>query len=306
MAENNDTWKDEIAGDGADAAARMEALQDFDSPAALFDAHQGFANANWRDAFVPEDDPDGAVAKQMERFNAPADYGTSFREAQATLSSSKQAVPLGADATDEDKTHFRTTNELPLEVGDYFKNMPDGIILGEKDLAVAEVFMEVLHGDYIPAATGHKLIAASNKMEEEAQAAEAEMDTAHNKETTVELRAEWGGDYRAKINHLEAWMGKIFGTESKDQLLHGRYQDGRGFMNDPNVLKALSDLAWKDDPMAPIISTGTTPVTALNDEIAEILNVMRTDRPRYNKDQKMQNRLLELNDIKLRHDEKAA
>ena len=304
MADNDGAWRDEIAGEGDDAAARLEVLQEFESPTALFDAQQVQANVNWREAFVPEGDED--FAKQMERFGAPADFSKSFREQQTTLSANKQAVALKDDATDEDIAHFREANELPAEAKDYLENLPDGLVLGEDDLPIAEVFMRALHAEYAPAKVGHALIGAYNTFKEQQQADEAEMDTTHNNETTDTLRNDWGSDYRANINIVHAFLEKTFGKEAKVNLLHGRYQDGRGFMNDANVLKAFAEMARAADPLAPIIPASTDAVTTLNDEIAEIEKFMREKRSEYNKDEKMQSRLRELYDIRTKHNEKAA
>lgn len=306
MADNDGAWRDEIAGEGDDAAARLKTLQEFESPSALFEAQQSLANANWREPFVPEGDEE--FGKQMERFGAPSDFGKSFREQQATLSSNKQAVPLGEDATDDDIKNFRKVNELPAEVSDYLKDLPDGLILGEEDIPVAEVFMEVLHNEYAPAKTGHALIGAYNKFQEEVQAAEAEMDTTQSNETTDTLRKDWGSDYRANINIVHAFMEKTFGKEAKEQLLHGRYQDGRGFLNDVNVLKGFAEIARKMDPLAPIIPSDTSAVTTLNDEIAGLEKLMRKRSSEYWKGpdaEKNQARLRTLYDIRIKH-EKAA
>lgn len=304
MADNDGAWRDEIAGDGDDAAARLETLQEFESPAALFDSQQTLANANWRTPFVPEDDED--FGKQMERFNAPADFSKSFREAQATLSANKQSVPLAENATDDDIKAFRVANELPAEVGDYLKDLPDGLILGEDDLPIAETFMEALHAEYAPAKVGHALIGAYNKFQEDTQAAEVEMDATQQTETTDALRTDWGSDYRANINIVHAFLEKTFGKDAKEQLLHGRYADGRGFMNDANILKGFAEIARAADPLAPIVPSDTSAVTTLNDEIAEIETFMRTKRAAYNKDEKMQARLRDLYDIRTKHNEKAA
>ena len=306
MADIDTGWKDDIAGEGDDAPARLEALEGFESPTALFDAHQGLTNLNWRDAFVPEGDED--VAKQMERFNSPADYGKSFREAQATLSSNKQSVPLADNATDEDIVAFREANELPAEAADYLKDLPDGLVLGEDDLPIAEVFMEALHGEYAPAKYGHVLIGAYNKFQEQVQADEAELDSTQNTETTDTLRNDWGSDYRANINIAHAYLEKKLGKEAKEELLNGRYQSGRGFMNNAEIVKLFAEIGRADDPASAVrpVNAGTDSVTTLNDEIAEIEAFMRKDRPAYNKDEKMQARLRDLYDIRTKHNEKAA
>ena len=305
MADNDGAWRDEIAGEGEDAAARLEVLQGFDSPTALFNSQQELTNANWRDPFVPEDDEDGAIAKQMERFGAPADYGKSFREQQATLSANKQAVPLGENATEDDIKAFREVNELPMEAADYLKDLPDGMVLGEDDKPIAEMFMGVLHGEYAPAKIGHALIGAYNKMQEQDQADEVEMDTSHHTETTDTLRKDWGSDYRANINIVHAFLEKTFGKDAKEQLLHGRYQDGRGFMNDAGVLKGFAEIARAIDPLAPIVPADTSAVTTLNDEIAEIEALMAKRGSEYWKGPKsetIQLRLRELYDIRTKHE----
>lgn len=307
MADNDGAWRDEIAGEGDDAAARLEVLQEFESPTALFDAQQTLANANWRDPFVPEDDEE--FGKQMERFGAPTDFSKSFREQQATLSSNKQAVPLAENATEEDIAHFREANELPAAVADYLKDLPEGLVLGEEDIPIAETFMEVLHGEYAPAKVGHALIGAYNKFQEEVQAAEVKLDGTQQNETTDTLRTDWGSDYRANINIVHAFLEKTFGKEAKEQLLHGRYQDGRGFMNDANILKGFAEIARAADPLAPIIPADTNAVTTLNDEIAELEKLMHNRSGDYWKGphaEKNQARLRDLYDIRTKHNEKAA
>jgi len=306
MADNDDTWRDAIAGEGDDSEARMTALADFDSPSALFDAHQSLSNANWRDAFVPEGDE--AVATQMERFTDPASYGTAFREAQATLSSRPFMASPGEGATDEDIVAFRESNKLPADVEAYLKDLPDGIVLGEEDQAIATHFMTALHGQYAPKEMGNALLGAYTSFQEEVQASEVALDATQNTETTDELRKDWGSDYRTNINIVHGLLEGLFGKEGKEELLNGRFQSGRGFMNNATIMKGFAQLARERDPLAAafIPSGGADAVTTMNDEIAEIEKVMRTDRRAYNKDEKMQARLRELYDIRTKYEEKAA
>ena len=300
----DDTWKDAIAGDGDDRDARMTALADFDSPTALFDSQQGLANANWRDPFVPEGDEE--FGTQMERFSAPADFSKSFREQQTTLSSRPTLAAPGEGATDEDIVAFRETNKLPAEVGDYLKDLPDGIVLGETDMAIAEHFMGAMHGQYATKEMGNALLSAYSKFQEQVQTDQAALDATQHQETTDELRAEWGTDYRTNINIVHGYLEGMLGKEGKEELINGRYPSGRGFMNNPAVLKGLAIRGREYDPAAAagIPSAGADAVTTMNDEIAEIEKLMRTDRRAYNADQKMQDRLVELYDIRIEHEKK--
>lgn len=285
---------------------RAEALGKFESADAYFEAQatsatelETFQNANWRDGFAGDDDK---FKSTLERFNTPLDMGSAYREAQNTIRSGKFREPLADDANDDDIKAYREANGIPLEAKGYMENLPEGLVVGEEDQEVMGDFMGVLHGMNVDPKVGHEIIKWYNGFAQSEQDSQAEMDADQHQETEDALRTEWGADYRANINLAGAFLESNFGAEAKEQFMNGRYQDGRGFMNDPAVLQVLAGLQRKLDPVTQIHPPGGgDPVETVQEEIAKINKFMREHRTEYNKDEVMQKRLGDLIQLELDH-----
>jgi len=294
-------WYDSMAGEDT---GRIEVLSKFDSAEAFYNNHQEMANRDWRAEFAGDDE---AFGKTLERFNDPGKFRDAYKEGQQFISAGKLKDDLpGPDASEEDVKTYREANDIPLEVGAYTENLPDGLILGEDDGPIAEVFMNALHGVHAPVGTGHALIGAYNKFQEEAQDAEAALDTTQAGETTEALRQNWGADYQANINLVGAFLENTFGKEAKEQLLNGRFQDGRAFMNDPKILEGIATVQRQLDPLTRMVKPGGDAAQTLNDEIAEIEKFMSEHRTEYNKDETKRLRLRQLYQIRLDHEKRTA
>lgn len=291
-------WYDAMAGEDE---AKIDILKEFETADAFYANHQEMANRNWRADIAGEDDK---FATTLERFENPTAFGNAFREAQQTISAGKykEALPA-ADADDETVKAYREANGIPFEPAGYLENLPDGLVLGEDDAPIAEVFMQALHSVYAPPGVAHALISQYNDFAEEQQEAQNELDIEQAKEATDALRAEWKGDYRANINLVGAFLENTFGKEVKEQLLNGRFEDKRGFMNDPKILMGIASAQRIIDPLLQIIPAGEDPEATLKEEIAEIELYMKEHRTAYNKDEKKQARLRQLYDIRTKHDE---
>lgn len=295
-----DHWSHTILG------ADGEALSD-ESAAALgeFKTSQDFANhffttrdADWREPIAGDDKK---FLSTLQRYDKPGDLGNAFREQRTTISTSQMQKPLGDDPTEDDVKAYREANGIPLEAVDYLKNLPDGLVVGEDDTEYMSDFMGVLHGLNAPPKYAHAVIKWYNGFAESQQDAQAELDNQQSTETNDLLRTDWGSDYRANINLVNGMIAATFGKEAAEQLLNGRYQDGRAFMNDPAVLKGFAEIARKLNPIMEIGPPGTDHSTTMNDEIAELEKFMRDKRTEYNKDEKAQARLRELYDIRTKH-----
>lgn len=291
-------WYDTMAGEDE---GRIEVLSKFDTADAFYSNHQEMVNANWRDQFIPEDDDKARTA--MERFTSPTDYSNAFNEAQQKIRSGKMKDDLpGADADDESIKQYRENNGIPLEAKDYLENLPDGLVVGEDDKEIMENFMGSLHAIHAPPSSAHAAIQWYNGFKEQQQDAQNELDTEEAKEATDSLRETWKTDYRANINMVGAFLENTFGKEIKDQLLNGRFADGRAFMNDPKILEGIATAQRKLDPVTQIIAPGGDAAQSLNDEIAEIEKFMSEHRTAYNKDNVKQARLRQLYDLRIKHE----
>lgn len=292
MAENEPTtvitgeeghWSESLVGENAE---RGESMKAFETPDAFFAAND--TALDWRRGIAGDDDKYYA---DLQRFSTPLDYGNSFREAQQTIRSGNLKAALKDDATEEDVAAYRENNGIPAEAKGYLDNLPEGLVVGEDDKAIFEEFMGALHTKNAAPEVAHAAIEWYNGFAQREQDAIADMDNTHSTETNDLLRSEWGGDYRANLNLVTGLIASTFGEEASDQLLNGRYADGKAFMNDPNVLKGLAELARKTNPVMQMGGDTHTAQQSLNDEITELETFMREHRTDYNNDEVKQKRL---------------
>ena len=291
-----DHWYDSFAGDDP---ARQEQLSKFDSFDSFLEDYNAAKNADWRDGIAGDDDK---FKSTLQRFSTPQDFGNSYREAQQKIRSGQLRPELPEDASEEQIKEYRQANNIPIEVEGYLENLPDGLVVGDEDKEIMLDFLGAMHEVNAPKAVADKMVAWYNDFEQRQQDAIAELDAEQAREATDMLRDSengWGNDFRTNMNLINSVLETHFGEEAKAQLLNGRYQDGRGFFNDPNVLKGLASLARAVNDVAPLIAQDPNKLKALDDEIAEIENVLATDRARYNKDTKMQTRYNELLELRL-------
>lgn len=284
-------WSTTITGDNAE---RAEALKGFDSPDAFFADVD--AAKDWRRGIAGDDDK---YYSELQRFNTPTDYGNSFREAQQTIRSGNLKAALKEGATEEDVASYRELNGIPSEAKGYMENLPEGLVLGEQDKEIFSDFADKLHGVNAPPEIAHAALEWYNGFAEQQQDLQAELDQDHAAEATTELRESWGADYRANINLVGGLLESTFGVEAKDQLLNGRFGDGRAFLNDPNILKGFADLARKVNPVMQLTPPGHDASQTMNDEIAELEKFMAENRTEYNKDVGKQERLRQLYQIRI-------
>jgi hypothetical protein len=284
-----------LTDENADALGKFESQQDF--------ANQFFTtrDADWR---APIAGDDGKFLSTLQRYNTPGDLGNAFREQRQTISTSNIQKPLGDNPTDEDVSAFREANGIPAEPTGYFENLPDGLVVGEDDKAIFEDFAGSMHEANVDPSVMHKVIGWYNNFAEQQQEGQAELDVQQSGEATDALRSAeaWGSDFRANINLVNGLIATTFGEETAQNLLNGRYQDGRAFMNDPAVLTGLAVIARKLNPIMELSSPNTDHATTLNDEIAELEKYMREERTKYNADAPSQERLRQLYDIRIKHE----
>lgn len=293
-----DWFKDMVTDDTP--PERVEFLKSFDTQDALIESAQTAKNANWRDAYAGEDDK---FKSQLERFDTPEAMGKAFREAQGKISSGNLRAPLDENATPDDIAAYRQANGIPAEASGYLDNLPEGIVLGDDDKEIFAGFSEAMHEMNVEPAVMHKVIDWYNGFAEDQQDQMAELDNEHHQETEDALRTEWGTDYRANINLVGSLIETTFGEENANALLNARDGDGRAIMNIPGVLEGLASISRKLNPVHQLApKPGITAQQTLDDEIADIEKLMREDRTKYNKDEKIQSRYRELLQIRIDHE----
>jgi len=253
------------------------------------DASKGWGE-NWRQAYAGEDTK---RLNQLERFQSPKAVLDAFFSAQEKIRSGELRSPLPENATPEQVAAYRQQNGIPEKPEGYFEKLPDGLVIGDADKPMFSSFAEGLHKLNADPKIAQYAVSWYNQFQEDAAAKVAEGDNAAKTATEDELRAEWGADYRANINHIQGFLAQA--PEGVADLIgNARGADGKAILNDPNVVRWLASVARELNPVGTIVPSGGGSAKGLDDEISEIETFMRTDRAAYNKDERKQARLRDL------------
>ena len=298
LESNDGAWKEALAGDNTEV---LESLNQYESPDKFLEEFNSLKNHDWRDDFAGDD---MKFKSTLERFKSPMEFSNSWREAQQKIRGGELQQQKGLPQPDEGATEeqikaFREEQGIPLESKGYYENLPDGLVLGENDIPYFESFAEKLFEKNMPPEFAHMAIEWYNDFSEREQTALVEGDATHRQEMEDSLREEWGPDYRANRNLLTAYLTKSLGEDAHEAFINARGLDGRGIMNNKDVISWLTSMARQENPALQLIKGDGDPLETLNAKIAEIEKFMETNRTDYNKDEAMQAELRRLYDMRL-------
>ena len=280
------------AGDGGDAGAGKA------GEGAGDDGGKGAPANKWPDTWRQELAGDNEKElKQLERYQSPKDIWNKARALEQRLSSGELRSTLPKDATPEQLTAWRAENSIPESPDKYEIKFGDGG-LPEEDRPVIDSFLTAIHGKNVnneqAKATVDWYYAQVQRQTEERE----DKDREFAKQSEDTLRSEWGNDYRPNINSIDAIID-LAPNDVKDLIRRGRLANGDPFLSNPSTMKWLAGLALQINPVTTVIpNAGANIGSAIDDEIAGIEKLMRTDRKAYNEDEKKQARYRELLDAK--------
>lgn len=249
---------------------------------------------DWRAKLAGEDEK---VLKRLERMKSPKDVLKSWRALETKLSSGDVKATLPEGATEEQVAEYRKENGIPDTPEGYLEALPNGLVVGEDDKEAVNSFLESAHGKNASPEFVASALDWYYERQEETAAQQVTADREYKQQSEDALRAEWGNEYRANVNSVQAFLDTApvdeDGTPLKELLLGARLSDGTALGDNPLALKWLVGLAEAENP-AGFVSPGAggTQAESVEAEIAEIEKLMRTDPPAYYKDQKKQDRLL--------------
>lgn len=244
---------------------------------------------DWRAALAGEDR--GAL-KTLARFSDGPAFWKSYQSMRQRLSSGDRSA-LAPDATPEQVAEWRLANGIPETARSYEIALEDGLQIGESDRALVDQYLDVAHKlNHTPDQVNANLnwyFAMARQQEEGI----ADANLAARNECEAALREEWGAEYRATLNGIASMLdGAPEGV--KQSLLAAKGIDGTNLLNQPGVMRWLAELSRELNPVATVVGTGGAQLMGVADEIAQIEGVMREDRAKYNRDERMQERLRRL------------
>lgn len=237
---------------------------------------------NWRElATKGMDEKDSAKEiKRLERFGSPNDIYKAYREAEKKLSSGDYKTGLPKDATDEQLATWRKENGVPDKPEGYDLKI-DGVVVGDQDKPYVDSFLQEMHAkNATPEMVQTALKAYYNNINRMNQQL-LESDSDYRNESEETLRKEWGGEFKANINHTLGTLD-TYGRESRDMLLESRLPNGRLVGDDPAMLKMLSQMSRDINPVTAIVpGVGQTATAAIAEEKASLVKMMGDKRSAY-------------------------
>lgn len=253
--------------------------------------------------------------KRLERITDPTAVFGMYREMESKFSEGGLVKIPGKKASEEEIKAYHKALGVPEEPKGYVENLklPNGVTLGEQDKALASDFATAMHKAGAPQAVMDQAM-AWYFANEEARAAEVDRQDDENKITSAKaLKEEMGGAFQRNINAMSSLFayapgGSDVGNDKAliNRLLAGRMADGRIIGDDPDMIRFLVSVAKEVNPVASVVDMADGSSKGVDDEIADIEKLMRSDRRAYDKDTKKQARYLELLEARSKHRARAA
>lgn len=258
---------------------------------------------DWRRALAGEDKAD---LKTLDRFSSPEDIWKALKNLRQKASEKQVTKPPGADAAPEVIAAYRKENGIPEKPEEYKFDL-GGIIPSESDKPVLEAFKTFAHQNNVPADEAGKYVGWFFEQQEKATVAQQKADEEFRIASSVELREEWGSDYRPNLNALKNFFAATAPEGLLNRVLGARLGDGKVLGDDPEALRWLVSVAREQAPGASLLPAGTPNIgKGVDDRIAEIEKVMSENRSAYFKDAKMQDEYRELLEARTKMNQRAA
>jgi hypothetical protein len=280
-------------GDAKDTATK--ALEVYKTPADLLGA------LDWRKQIAGGDEK---AQKAFERFSTISDVGKSFLEAQAKIRSGELAKPLPKDATPEQIAEWRQGNGIPEKPEDYFKGLPNGLVIGADDKPMFDAVAGKLHELNAKPEVIHALADWYYGMQDEQVEAQKVADAEGKNKLTGALKTAWGNDFAANSNVYASYIAAA-PKDVQEVLTQARGPDGNFLLYNPAVVSWLTAQAREINPAGHLVpNTGAGDVQSIETEIKSIETLMRTDRKAYNADSAKQERYRQLLEARMKLQER--
>lgn len=248
---------------------------------------------DWVQQYAGEDESKTKILSRYASVPAALD-GLLAAQQKIRSGEYKTTLPFPEKGTKEDQDAWRDQMGIPKDYKEYkFEGE-----FGDDDKVFLETFQKYAHEKNIPQNHANELINFLIDQDEK----EAEEDRKRDQElvqsASDKLHIEWGNNFRRNMNLINQFLDHG-GEGLRDKLLKGRLADGSPFTSDPAVMKFLIDTSMKINPTATVVpGDGANISGQVDDELENIEKLIRSDSPKYWKDEKMQQRYRELIEFK--------
>jgi hypothetical protein len=161
---------------------------------------------NWKELVAGDD---AAFAKQLARMSDPKELGKAYREIVKQRNAKPIAPSLPDEPTEDDIAAYRKAVGIPDKPDGYGVKFSDEFGATEADNAVLQEFLAEMHAAHATPAEAKRALGWYEKRALKIQEQRAEAEAAAARETTTQLRAEYGiADARKNLGITDAFMEK--------------------------------------------------------------------------------------------------
>jgi hypothetical protein len=215
-------------------------------------------------------------------MKSPADLLTAYRALEKKMSSGEVKASLKKDSTPEQLTEWRKENGIPETPAEYDLTLPDGLKIPDTDKPIINKVLASMHANNASPESVKATLSAYYAAQQEQLDQLAVIDKEFEVSTKVELRAEWGGEYKGNMNGIENLLASHGDEELKQNLFDGRLANGSKIKDDPAVLRFLAGLARELNPLAVVTSgSGNNAAASIDTELATINKLMGDTNSEY-------------------------
>lgn len=251
------------------------------------------ATPDWRARLAGEDK---TFLKTLDRYASEADFGKAHRALHQKLSSGEYKRDLPENATDEEKGAWRKERGVPDKVEGYEVKLPDGLVLGESDAPVVDLFKAFAHGKNYTPQQFNEALGWYYETQDALASQRSDADATFKTKAEDELRAEYGNDYRRNMNVLGTVRDSMPEGLAAN-LLAGRLADGTKIGDSPAVIRWMVQQGLEINPAGTLLpSSGGDHGKTVTARLEEIRVFRRENPDKYDQDKKLQAEELQLLD----------
>jgi hypothetical protein len=236
------------------------------------------------------------LLEHLKRFKHPADVGKAYIEAQRLIRQGqhKQGTPPEG-ATPEQIAAWRKEAGVPDAPEKYTPQLPPGLVLGTADKPVVDHFAKFAHAENWSEGQFNKVLGWYYQTQDALNMQRQDRDANQHIKAQAELRQAWGQDFTRNQNAMINFRDAHMPQDLQNRLFGGRTADGVMIGNDPQIIHWMASLAMEVNPQYSVVPAGSSDAgRSVNDEIAQIQQMISNNDPLYWKDEKKQARFRDL------------
>jgi hypothetical protein len=210
-------------------------------------------------------------AKSLGQFKSIEDLLKGYVQTKAMVGAKSVVVP-SKNATPEQREEFFKAIGRPDQAAEYdapaSDALPDGYTMGETDL---NHLRTVAHGLGLSKAQGEQLIGEYAKLHAQQLAGEQQQMLQRHTDAEKQLRAEWGGEFDARLDTAKLAIKELGGDALVAELESSRLGDH------PEIVKAFYKVGQMigDDPG--LVTSGTARLSVAPVEAKQKIAQLKSD-----------------------------